>query len=36
MVHDRNESDYCLHEPAFDIFKAAAEKALELKLYGAD
>jgi len=35
MVHDRGESNHGIHKLAFDIFKEAADKALELKLYGA-
>jgi fructose 1,6-bisphosphate aldolase/phosphatase len=35
MVHDNGESNHGIHKLAFDTFKEAADKALELKLYGA-
>lgn len=35
MVHNRGESNSEIHELAWDTFKEAADKALELKLYGA-
>ncbi len=35
MVHGRGESNPEIHKFAWDIFQEAAEKALELKLYGA-
>ncbi len=35
MVHDRGESDQSIHKLAFDTFQQAANKALDLKLYGA-
>lgn len=35
MVHERGESNSEVHKLAFDTFKEAANKALELKLYGA-
>ena len=35
MVHTKGESNPEIHELAWDTFKEAADKALELKLYGA-
>ncbi|MEM2105659.1 MAG: fructose-1,6-bisphosphate aldolase/phosphatase [Candidatus Bathyarchaeia archaeon] len=35
MVHERGESNPVVHELAFETFKEAAKRALELKLYGA-
>jgi fructose 1,6-bisphosphate aldolase/phosphatase len=35
MVHEKGESNSVIHELAWDTFKEAANKALELKLYGA-
>ena len=35
MVHERGESNPEVHKLAWDTFKEAANKALELKLYGA-
>ena len=35
MVHEKGEQNHDIHKLAWDTFKAAAEKALELKLYGA-
>lgn len=35
MVHDKGESNHGIHKLAFDTFKEAADKASELKLYGA-
>jgi fructose 1,6-bisphosphate aldolase/phosphatase len=35
MVHDRGESNPDIHKLAWTTFKEAADKALELKLYGA-
>jgi len=35
MVHDRGESNREIHELAWNTFQEAANKALELKLYGA-
>lgn len=35
MVHEKGEQNCEIHRLAWDTFKAAADKALELKLYGA-
>lgn len=35
MTHDKGESNREIHKLAFDTFQEAANKALELKLYGA-
>jgi len=35
MVHDRGEKNPMIHELAWNTFRAAADKALVLKLYGA-
>jgi len=35
MLHERGESNPEVHKIAWDTFKEAANKALELKLYGA-
>jgi fructose 1,6-bisphosphate aldolase/phosphatase len=35
MIHDEGESNPEIHKLAWDTFKEAANKALELKLYGA-
>lgn len=35
MVHQKGESNHVIHELAWNTFKEAANKALELKLYGA-
>jgi fructose 1,6-bisphosphate aldolase/phosphatase len=35
MVHVKGESNHDIHKLAFDTFREAADKALELKLYGA-
>lgn len=35
MVHERGESNPEIHKLAWDTFKEAADKALQLKLYGA-
>ncbi len=35
MVHDKGEHNHKIHEIAWNTFKEAADKALELKLYGA-
>ncbi len=35
MVHEKGEQHHDIHKLAFDIFKAAADKASDLKLYGA-
>ncbi len=35
MVHDRGESDQSIHKLAFDTFQEAANRAMDLKLYGA-
>ncbi|HEX9261788.1 MAG TPA: fructose-1,6-bisphosphatase [Candidatus Bathyarchaeia archaeon] len=35
MVHDRGEKSPMIHELAWNTFRAAADKALALKLYGA-
>jgi fructose 1,6-bisphosphate aldolase/phosphatase len=35
MVHEKGERNHMIHELAWNTFKEAADKALELKLYGA-
>jgi len=35
MIHEKGESNQEIHKLAWDTFKEAADKALELKLYGA-
>jgi fructose 1,6-bisphosphate aldolase/phosphatase len=35
MVHEKGEQHHDIHKLAWDTFKAAADKALEMKLYGA-
>lgn len=35
MLHERGEQNHAIHEIAWNTFKEAADKALELKLYGA-
>ncbi|MCW4009779.1 MAG: fructose-1,6-bisphosphatase [Candidatus Bathyarchaeota archaeon] len=35
MVHEKGEHNHMIHELAWNTFKEAADKALELKLYGA-
>ncbi len=35
MVHEKGEQNHIIHELAWNTFKEAADKALELKLYGA-
>jgi fructose 1,6-bisphosphate aldolase/phosphatase len=35
MVHEKGEQNHDIHKLAWDTFKAAANKAAELKLYGA-
>jgi fructose 1,6-bisphosphate aldolase/phosphatase len=35
MIHERGESNPEIHKLAWDTFKEAADKAMELKLYGA-
>ena len=35
MVHEKGEQNHMIHELAWNTFKEAADKALELKLYGA-
>jgi fructose 1,6-bisphosphate aldolase/phosphatase len=35
MLHEKGEQNYIIHELAWNTFKEAADKALELKLYGA-
>ena len=35
MVHEKGEQNHDIHKLAFDTFKAAADKASNLKLYGA-
>src|SRR3972149_5606483 len=35
MVHERGEQNHEVHELAWNTFKEAADKALEMKLYGA-
>jgi fructose 1,6-bisphosphate aldolase/phosphatase len=35
MVHEKGEQNHMIHELAWNTFKEAADKALDLKLYGA-
>ena len=35
MVHDKGETNFMIHELAWNIFQEAARKAADLKLYGA-